>query len=266
MSKHRVIKKTSGKPKRPLSAYNLFFQHERNLMVREALENSEDKMSLEEIDQAMKTGRGRPHRKTHGKVQFKVLTSRVSGKWRTLSSDKKEVFVRRAGIEAKRYQAEVAKWRKEREMKMMQQVVSSISVSDDEESVTTMTQPQHAQQDDIEPLPVITDDEPLSIDASCIQALNVQTMEQQIEPDLVSYGSVSPCASPEPQMEPVYMSYNNTPCFTPEPQAFQQIEVSPVPQQEVSLGVAQMVGLLSHLGDLASTLDEDCFDMLSQLK
>ena len=231
-------------------------------------ENSEEKMTPQEIDQAMKTGRDRPHRRTHGKVQFKVLTSRVSAKWRTLPADEKAVFIKQAGIEAKRYQAEAAKWRKERAMKMMKQVVSSISVSDDEESVNS--QPLHTEEAaDNEPLHLV-EDEPLSLDTSSMHPLNIQT---QMEPDIVSAGSLSPCnmfsMSPCASPEPVDISFDsfNTPCFSPELQVFpQHVQLSPIHDQEVSLGVQQMVGLLSHLGELASTLDDDCFDMLSQLK
>ena len=94
-------------------------------MVHEALaESSTDEMITQDmIDDALKTGRRKPaNHRTHGKVPFKNLTSRVSMKWRALSKAEKAVFEGKANNDIKRYQNEVMEWRKAREAKMAQHI------------------------------------------------------------------------------------------------------------------------------------------------
>ena len=62
--------KNPNRPKRPLSAYNVFFKYERERLVREAMLKGDDvdKEKVEEIiaiRETTKTGK-RVHRKTHG--------------------------------------------------------------------------------------------------------------------------------------------------------------------------------------------------------
>lgn len=104
-------KKPRGKPKRPLSAYNFFFRAERYRMVSEALNNSADEFSPEEMAEALKSGRNRPHRKTHGKVSFHRLTKEVAEKWKTISVYERSVYQEKADQDYERYKEALAVWK-----------------------------------------------------------------------------------------------------------------------------------------------------------
>lgn len=105
----RRWKKPKDKPKRPLSAYNLFFQYERNMVVKGDVaeaQNSADEHSTKSISE--KSGKHYP--KPHGKIGFRSLTKRVASKWKNLEPEKKKFFEERAQIETERYRRELAIW------------------------------------------------------------------------------------------------------------------------------------------------------------
>jgi hypothetical protein len=110
VSARKTWKKPKGKPKRPLSAYNFFFQYERNRLVSQALQNAKNSISPKELEQALKSGRNRPHRKTHGKISFKELTSIVSHRWKSLSLQQRAPFEAKANLDTKRYQLALHAW------------------------------------------------------------------------------------------------------------------------------------------------------------
>lgn len=60
-------------PKRPLSAYNLFFRDQRNALVADAEEEDaadDDEASVSGATNMAESGGKRKHRKSHGKVGF----------------------------------------------------------------------------------------------------------------------------------------------------------------------------------------------------
>mmetsp|Transcript_14325 Transcript_14325/g.19960 ORF Transcript_14325/g.19960 Transcript_14325/m.19960 type:complete len:315 (+) Transcript_14325:134-1078(+) len=108
-AKTKRKKKPEGAPKRPLSAYNIFFQHERRRLILEAVDNGD--ASSEDIAEWLKSGRNRPHRKSHGKIAFLDLVRTVSAKWKKLSDADKQVFKLRAEGEQIRYKEELQVWK-----------------------------------------------------------------------------------------------------------------------------------------------------------
>ena len=85
--------KPMGMPKRPLSAYNLFFAEERQkLLKKQSPCNKEGKSSQK------------------GKIGFANLARTVAARWKTLSETEKEPFVQRAVEDQERYKTAVAKW------------------------------------------------------------------------------------------------------------------------------------------------------------
>lgn len=101
-------KKPVGKPNRPLSAYNLYFQKERAIMLGDAAEKSDQE-----------PGKKRVHRKTHGKIGFAEMAKIIGGKWKKLPEEEKEEFVKVAVELKEKYAKDLAEWREEQKKKAM---------------------------------------------------------------------------------------------------------------------------------------------------
>lgn len=94
------LKDKTDKPKRPLSAYNLFFQHERAKILQTASQPSY-----------------KP-RRSHGKIGFADLARSVADKWKSLDESVKGDFISKAAVEKKRYEQELEVWNQARVAKM----------------------------------------------------------------------------------------------------------------------------------------------------
>lgn len=104
--KKRSWKKPKDKPKRPLSAYNLFFQRERNTILASLPSDNEpinDGLTEEQ--------RRRKHRKTHGKIGFADLARMIATKWKNCDEESRSMFEAQANIEKDRYKRELAEWK-----------------------------------------------------------------------------------------------------------------------------------------------------------
>jgi hypothetical protein len=102
-------KKPADMPRRPLSAYNLFFSAERQRILKE-IEAEETGGAFnaaaaeDEVEEGKDTcqallrplvpaeARRRPHRKTHGKIGFQTLAQMVGQRWKQLSVDQRRVY------------------------------------------------------------------------------------------------------------------------------------------------------------------------------
>lgn len=105
-------KSDSDLPKRPLSAYNLFFQLERENILK----GQEDKnytfeniarIALIHYKQCRLGKPKRKHRKTHGVIGFRDLARTIAQKWKKLDDNIKHLFAERAQIEKVLYQKEI---------------------------------------------------------------------------------------------------------------------------------------------------------------
>lgn len=97
-------KKPKDKPSRPLSAYNLFFQSERSMMLGVDAPNKE----LESLKK-------RVHCRTHGKIGFAEMARAIGAKWKSLDPERRKQFEDKAQIEKKRYKTELASWKESHE-------------------------------------------------------------------------------------------------------------------------------------------------------
>jgi len=105
-------KSDSDLPKRPLSAYNLFFQLEReNILKGEEDQNytfdNIARIALIHYKQCRLGKPKRKHRKSHGVIGFRELARVIAQKWKKLSDSIKDLFEERAQIEKALYQREI---------------------------------------------------------------------------------------------------------------------------------------------------------------
>jgi HMG (high mobility group) box len=101
-------KKPLDMPRRPLSAYNLFFSEERERILKEiekkegpdGVEKKEGPDAPEEEEKPKALLRPlipaekkrRPHRKTHGKISFQELARMVGERWKSLPDDERKYY------------------------------------------------------------------------------------------------------------------------------------------------------------------------------
>jgi hypothetical protein len=94
------VEQPKDKPKRPLSAYNLFFQHERGEILRATPERAE----------------GKP-RRSHGKIGFADLARNIAANWKSIDPESRSHFDKLAAKDKERYKTEMDVWKKKQELK-----------------------------------------------------------------------------------------------------------------------------------------------------
>ena len=109
--KRKSWKKPKDKPKRPLSAYNLFFQAERANMLGDAAAVADKEKK--------KPTKKRVHRKSHGKIGFAEMARVIGSKWKSVKDEDKKIFEVKAEKERKRYEVELETWKETQRLKTL---------------------------------------------------------------------------------------------------------------------------------------------------
>lgn len=130
-SKRPKRKKDQDEPKRPLTAYNIFFRDERVRLLKEAAEEAKSKSEAEaaemkelseegKLDASARSAatngsgkkvrrrRRRNGRETHGLMSFEEMARKVSKKWHETSDEIKEKYQVLADEDRDRYDREKA--------------------------------------------------------------------------------------------------------------------------------------------------------------
>lgn len=117
--KKRSWKKPKDKPMRPLSAYNMFFQNQRERIVAgktgdptpEEIQQSVIKM----LTSKTRGPKRRQDRVSHGQISFGDLARTIAAKWKAIDPKLKAIYNHYAAQEKVRYKKEVVVWKEKKE-------------------------------------------------------------------------------------------------------------------------------------------------------
>jgi len=96
---------TKNKPKRPLSAYNIFFKEERKKLIEEVQGklSSQEEFAESSLDDTETVKR----RKKHHGIGFEEMAKEIGKRWKKIDADRRAVYGKKAEDDKKRYKAEL---------------------------------------------------------------------------------------------------------------------------------------------------------------
>lgn len=122
-SKKRTWKKVEGRPKRPLSAYNVFFRAERERMISTLANDNGTKQSHKKRgdSQSHLMTAKHVHRSSHGKIGFSNMAKTVASKWKSLPSEQLKMYEAQAFSDKLRFNQEMRRWKLEQKLHQLEQ-------------------------------------------------------------------------------------------------------------------------------------------------
>jgi len=128
--------KPKDKPKRPLSAYNIFFKHTRSRIVEGLSEDAGEEEIILSIEALLLNAaeKKKRDRRSHGKISFGNLASAVSKKWKNIDDHRMALFQRYADLDKERYFIELGNWKAKKESEVLNTSLPGSSSTDDNDS------------------------------------------------------------------------------------------------------------------------------------
>ena len=122
----RVKKKApKDKPKRPLSAYNIYFKEERARLLAKDMEESQF---------------GPEHRTASGKIKFENLAKIISARWGSLESNEMDYYKEKADEDMQRYRSQMEVYKKKHEQEAAASQTGGTGETNDDDQPTAKRQ------------------------------------------------------------------------------------------------------------------------------
>ncbi|GFH53572.1 hypothetical protein CTEN210_10048 [Chaetoceros tenuissimus] len=145
--KKKKRKKSKDAPKRPLSAYNIFFKEERQRMLQ-SLPSMDNGPTSNSSSKSSRRRRRKGRDQPHGKISFENLAKTIGSRWRELGSAERKKFEILAAKDTERYTEEMKVFHDEQMLKASTISSNDHSHEDSDEKVSSSLMKQRTTNDD----------------------------------------------------------------------------------------------------------------------
>lgn len=119
--KQRKVQRKVGKPKRPLSAYNLFFKDGRAKMLAESGVEEDDESDAGSDDKKKAAGQGNDKKKKKSGIGFAEMAQVISGQWKKIDKETLAAYKEKAALDMRRYREEMDEFNMKQQQQQQQQ-------------------------------------------------------------------------------------------------------------------------------------------------
>jgi len=117
--------KDKDKPKRALSAYNIFFKLTRSRIIAGLPDHGTTEETIDAVREIVanstikKPPNSRKNRNTHNQITFGDLARRIADAWNTIDPDRKKTYEHYANLDMERYRRDVKNWKETKEKRSL---------------------------------------------------------------------------------------------------------------------------------------------------